>query len=483
MTAVDDDVTTDPAPGEPRASGRRRGPSGWVRARGPAAGERPGGGEVLPVLAPWTRRRGLRLPAHRATTAHSCTLYPWGVHGTLGYRGPYLGSDLLAGGGAFHFDVFEVYDQFAAGAGSVTNTNVMILGKPGMGKSALVKSLLYRTAAVYGADRFLAIVDVKSEYGALADVLGLPVVKLTPGGSTRVNPLDIRDEVPAEDRARRRTAMVQALLGAVLARPLTAVEEVSLWSAITAIDMASTEPTLADLAGVLTHPTESLAAASRLAVADLAAELRDVSFGLDKLISRSLRGMFDGTSTTRINPGGRGVVIDLSAVQHDTDALPLVMVAATAWLQDILTTPTPARKLQVLDESWRMVQFEATARYLQAAWKLGRSYGIANIAILHKPGDLGSQANDGSATAKISAGLVADTSIRVSFAQTRQDLTTYGEVLGFGPNEQATIAELVRGESLWKIGNHTAVLDHHLAGGGPEAALCDTDQAFRQAMP
>ena len=49
--------------------------------------------------------------------------------------------------------------------------------------------------------------------------------------------------------------------------------------------------------------------------------------------------MFDGPSTVRLDPDGTGVVIDVSAVFHDRDALTLVMLAATGWLQAVFADP------------------------------------------------------------------------------------------------------------------------------------------------
>ncbi len=60
---------------------------------------------------------------------------------------------------------------------------------------------------------------------------------------------------------------------------------------------------------------------------------------------------------------------------------------------------------------------ERTARYLQACCKLCSSYGVANISICHRISDLRSQADDGTATAKIALGLLADADTRVLFRQ------------------------------------------------------------------
>ncbi len=132
-------------------------------------------------------RPSLRLPFHRGTTAHVSSVYPFSVQASFGHEGTYVGLDLLAGGAEFCWDPFAAYAN-----GLVTNPNGWVLGEPGNGKSALVKCLLWRQAAVYGHGpngRWIAIADPKGEYAPLAEHLGLTTVRLSPGGTTRINPL------------------------------------------------------------------------------------------------------------------------------------------------------------------------------------------------------------------------------------------------------------------------------------------------------
>ena len=72
----------------------------------------------------------------------------------------------------------------------MTNPNVFVLGEPGFAKSSLIKTYLYWTNRLYGNSRWLSITDPKGEYTPLATALGMPVVRLAPGGGVRVNPLD-----------------------------------------------------------------------------------------------------------------------------------------------------------------------------------------------------------------------------------------------------------------------------------------------------
>ena len=124
--------------------------------------------------------RNPRLPAHQVTTRNLGAAYPFIAEAGLGRRGVVIGDDLL--GGSFVFDPFELY-----AAGAVSNPNMVVFGQIGRGKSAFVKTFLWRQA-VFG--RRAWVVDPKGEYADLADAWGVRPVALRPGGAIRLNPLD-----------------------------------------------------------------------------------------------------------------------------------------------------------------------------------------------------------------------------------------------------------------------------------------------------
>lgn len=419
-------------------------------------------------------RPSLRLGYHRGTTAHVSSIYPFSVQGSIGYRGTYVGLDLLAGGSEFCWDPFEAY-----AAGLVTNPNSWVLGEPGNGKSALVKCLLWRQAAVYGsgnAGRWIAIADPKGEYASLAEQLGLTTVKLSPGGSATINPLapgPAADHEPADRQILRRAEMCTALIATVLERPLTQLEDAVVFAAVEQLTVAPDfEPTLTDVARLVADPSEAMTLRLRSGGRDLATETSNVAYALDKLLSRSLRGMFDGRSTVPLRWDGPGVVLDLSAVPLDSEALPLVMVATAGWFQQLMACPGPQR-IQVLDEAWALLGNRHTAGYLQTCFKLGRTYGVANLCITHRASDLVAQADDGTATSKIAAGLLADSATKIILRQAPDQLDAAVAHFGLTEPEASIVGQLTRGRALWKIGGRTAVV-HHLLGPS-EGRICDTD--------
>ena len=420
-------------------------------------------------------RASLRLSYHRGTTAHVASIYPFSVQGSFGHRGTYVGLDLLAGGGEFCWDPFEAY-----ASGLVTNPNGWVLGEPGNGKSALVKSLLWRQAAVYGtgnAGRWIAIADPKGEYASLAEQLGLTTVKLSPGGTATINPLapgPAAEHEPEDRQILRRAEMCTALVATVLERNLTQIEDAVVFAAVEQLNAAPlVEPTLTDVARLVATPTEEMAARLRSDGRDLAAETSNVAYALDKLLSRSLRGMFDGRSTVPLRWDGPGVVLDLSAVPLDSEALPLVMVATAGWFQQLMACPGPQR-IQVLDEAWALLGNRHTAGYLQTCFKLGRTYGVANLCITHRASDLVAQADDGTATSKIAAGLLADSATKIILRQAPDQLDAAVAHFGLTEPEASIVGQLTRGRALWKVGGRTAVV-HHVLGGPGEMAIVDTD--------
>jgi hypothetical protein len=422
------------------------------------------------------------LPWHRGTTAHVSSIYPFSVQAPFGSTGPFVGIDLLAGGSEFCWDPFDAYAD-----GAVTNPNVWVLGEPGNGKSALVKCLLWRMAAVYGLGprrRWVAVADPKGEYVPLAEYLGLNVVRLSPGGSVRVNPLapgPSAQHEPEQRRVLRQAEMLTALAATVLDRPLEQVEDTALFAAVEQLVRSPgvSEPTVPDVAALVGAPTDlMLDRLHRTGDDDPAGELTVVRYALDKLLTRSLRGIFDGPSTVPLRWDGPGLLLDLSAVPLDSDALPLVMVAAAGWLQQLMACPGPQR-VQVLDEAWALLANRQTAAYLQSCFKLGRTYGTANICITHRPSDLGAQADDGSATAKMAAGLLADSATKVILRQAPDQLSLARDAFGLTEAEAQIVGSLPRGRALWKIAGHTALVEHLLTSA--EVSLTDTDRRMRQA--
>src|SRR5438105_6045021 len=183
-------------------------------------------------------------PAHRCTTRHAQAIYPFIAAGGLGGRGVFIGRD--ASGGAFCFDPWVLY-----GDGVLDDPNVIVLGKLGQGKSALVKTLLWRML-LFGRRAF--VLDVKREYGSLCEAAGVRAISLRPGGGVRLNPLASRPEEHAQ------LELLRAVAATALGGSPTQIEAAALREALHAVRARGVgEPTLPEIAAAIFAPTAEMA--------------------------------------------------------------------------------------------------------------------------------------------------------------------------------------------------------------------------------
>jgi hypothetical protein len=444
---------------------------------------------------------GLGLPAHVATTRHLCAAYPLVTEAGLGAEGVLVGRDVL--GGSFSYDPFVLYRH-----GVVTNPNLLVFGQIGRGKSAFVKTYLWRQS-VFG--RRAWVVDPKGEYGALAAAWGVTPIALRPGGPVRLNPLDsgvvaeplARVSAPAPTAAdpggawspaaaadcrsgatdhgdeawRRRVELVASLAVASLRRDLLPRERAATDAAVgQATERAGTRaPTLPAVVDALFEPAPQAAAALRTDTATLAEDGRDVALELRRLVHGDLAGMFDGETTPGLSLDAPLVVLDLSAV-YGSPALGALMACAAAWLQHSVRAAGSSHLLLVVDEAWAILANLGVARWLQSSWKLSRAAGVSNVAVLHRLSDLRAVGAAASEQVRLAEGLLADSETRVVYAQPPSEVATSGELLGLTPTEASLCTELHRGVALWKVGRRSFLVEHQLASS--ERALVDTDAAM-----
>jgi hypothetical protein len=423
---------------------------------------------------------GPRVPAHQITTRNLGAAYPFIAEAGLGQRGVVIGDDLL--GGSFVFDPFELYAQ-----GVVSNPNMVVFGQIGRGKSAFIKTFLWRQA-VFG--RRAWVVDPKGEYGDLAAAWGVRPVALRPGGAIRLNPLDPGPEheggvVDGEgSTARRQMELLTSLASACLGRNLLPRERAALGAALSTAAEWAGVPTVPRVVEAMLSPTADSAASLRTELGQLLEDGRDVALELRRLVHGDLAGMFDGPTTPGLDLSAPLVVLDLSAL-YTSAALGILMACATAWLQAALARTAAARSgpegtsrqlFLVVDESWAILSNLGVARWLQASWKLSRAFGVSNVAILHRVTDLHSVGASDSEQVALAKGLLADSETRVVYAQSPGELAVASDLLSLSSTEAGLLPQLRRGVALWKVGQGSFLVQHRLSN--LERRLVNTDGAM-----
>jgi type IV secretory pathway VirB4 component len=410
-------------------------------------------------------RRAAERPGHRSTTRHAQAIYPFMAAGGLGGRGVFIGRD--ASGSAFCYEPWVLY-----GEGALDDPNAIVLGKLGQGKSALVKTLLWRML-LFGRRAF--VLDVKREYGPLCEAAGVTPISLVPGGGIRLNPLASRPEEHAQ------LELLRAVTVTALGDPLTQVEAAALREALRVVRARGVaEPTLPDIAAVLFNPVADMAHALRTTPPGLAADARRAALALQDLCEGPLRGMFDGPTTPGLDLDAKLLVLDLHAVR-DSPAVGILMACATAWMSALLARmaerPGRERLINVADESWKIVQHNGLGEWFQSNFKLARQFGVMNLVVLHKLADLQAAGDAGSRASRIAEGLIADASTRIVYHQDASQVPLTRTLLGLSENEAKLISMLSAGQALWRVGTRSFVVQHYRSR--LEATLTDTDTGMR----
>ena len=399
-------------------------------------------------------------PGHRCTTRHAQAVYPFMAAGGLGGKGVFIGRD--SSGGAFCYDPWVLYSE-----GTLDDPNVIVLGKLGQGKSALVKTLLWRML-LFGRRAF--VLDVKREYGSLCAAVGVQPISLVPGGGVRLNPLASRPEEHAQ------LDLLRAVALTAVRAPLSQIEAAALREALRTVRRHGEEPTLPDLAGLLFSPVADMAVALRTEIEALAADVRRVALALQDLCEGPLRGMFDGPTTPGLDLDAKLLVLDLHAVR-DSPAVGILMACATAWMSALLARmaerPGRERLINVADESWKIVQHTGLGEWFQSNFKLARQFGVMNLVVLHKLADLQAAGDAGSRAARIAEGLVADASTRIVYHQDESQVPLTRSLLGLSETESQLIAMLSTGQALWRVGSRPFVVQHYRSR--YETRLTNTD--------
>ena len=430
---------------------------------------------------------GLRLPRHRGTTAHVASIYPFHGGGRChDVAAPFVGVNVTDGQSAWCYDPFELYGRDLGGGTVLTNSNMLVLGEPGNGKSSAVKTMLFRQAAFYGQRRFISISDPKGEYGRTRPSARHAHREAVPRRTDRLNLLEAGPG-DADRSVQNRQELMIGMLATVMRRDLDPVEETLLNTAIDVLDRHHRErldePTLVDLARLLGELPESIKGIDELRLLDdgvIAASVTNIRLALTKLLTTTLRGMFDGASTMSIERmSGQGVVIDLSSVFSNRDALPLVQMATAATLAAQMAdlSAQGRRGILVDDEVWATMASERAAKTLQSRLKLCRLWGIWNILVTHRLSDLNAQADTGTSASKVAEGLLADVQTRVVFRQATDQLAATGELLRMNDRVVELLPRLTRGRSVWTVAGRAAVVQH-VIGSGIEREITDTDEAM-----
>ncbi len=423
---------------------------------------------------------------HRATSLQVSGAYPFMAEGGLGCDRVFVGTNHF-GGGSFAYDGWDLYER-----SQLDSPNVTVSGTLGSGKSSKVKTVFVVRQLPFG--RKACILDAKEnegrgEYAPICDWLGIPSIRLEPGGrGVRINPLDVlfskgqtRDEVELDQ-----LKILQAVIGAALAPTragagLTAAEETASRLALQVVnERTDGRPILAQIAEAMLDLPEPLARRHAKDPERLFAASYEAALALGNLCHGPLRGMFDSVTTEGIDLSLPVLDIDLTGMLGlGEQALGILMVCLQAWLRRAFAADR-ANWVVINEEAWHVIGNLATARWMRWSYKMARALGIQNVLVVHSFADLEAAGPRDSEQVQIAIGLVRDCDTHIVYRQETSELKAVRERLRLTDEECGRIDHLQKGQAIWRVKQTRRFLVEHQLSSA-EWGLVNTNSAMDQS--
>ncbi|MCT2592927.1 ATP-binding protein [Streptomyces sp. N2-109] len=413
-----------------------------------------------------------RLPVRTSTGQAQAVYLPTAAPG-LGDSGVIIGREVYSGKG-YIYDPFQLYGQ------QLPAPHWLVLGESGNGKSALEKTYVLRQLRF--RDRQVVVLDAQGEDGVgewnlIAEEMGITPIRLDPTAALhqgiRLNPLDPAITTTGQ-LALLRTIIEVAMGHGLDERSGFALKVAHAFVNETIGTGGERQPVLTDIVEQLRHPKPESATAMNVALEDVRAWGLDVALVLDRLVDGDLRGMFDGPTTVGIDLDSPLIVFDLSHIDRNSIAMPILMAIVGVWLEHTWIRPDRKKRIFLVEEAWHIINSPFVAQLFQRLLKFGRRLGLSFVAVVHHLSDV----VDGAAAREASA-ILKMASTRTIYAQKADEARATGKVLGLPRWAVEIIPTLSPGIAVWDVNGNVQVVKHLITEA--ERPLVFTDRAMTES--
>lgn len=312
------------------------------------------------------------------------------------------------------------------------------------------------------------------EWNLIAQELGITPIRLDPTAALdhgiRLNPLD-----PAITTTGQ-LALLRTIIEVAMGHGLDERSGFALKVAHAYVNetIVERQPVLTDIVEQLRHPEPESAEAMNVAIDDVRAWGLDVALVLDRLVDGDLRGMFDGPTTVGIDLDASLTVFDLSHIDRNSIAMPILMAIVGVWLEHTWIRPDRKKRIFLVEEAWHIINSPFVAQLFQRLLKFGRRLGLSFVAVVHHLSDV----VDGAA-AKEAAAILKMASTRTIYAQKADEARATGRVLGLPRWAVEIIPTLTPGIAVWDVNGNVQVVKHLITE--TERPLVFTDRAMTES--
>lgn len=434
----------------------------------PRPGARRAGAGWSPATAP--------VSTWRMTSDQAPALWPFITAQGLPPTGAEMGIDCQSQGRFYADPHGWVLDDTVP----VTNANVVVLGKPGQGKSGTGKAFFVRMAQ-FGY-RTLILGDVKDEYEDLCRAFGVEPFRVGIGLPTRINPLALGplgqgwETLPREEALRRAATvfnrwltLIRGLVGSQRIGdgpvPCGPTETMAISTALrhlTGYSQGSTslrEVTIPQLWQALDNPSDELVAACRYSTQrHFMDETRLLRDALGQLVNGSLAGLFDDHTNIDIDWAAPVQSLSLKALEPLGDeAIGIALTCLNSWGRGMReVAPAGDRRIVARDECWKQLRLGPEAvKSFDADLRLSRDSGDIQWATAHKPSDWLSAGDSGSQAVAIAKSMLDLCDIKVLHGQDPHVADELESLLELGPIARDFVtgwARAGKGRALWCVG-------------------------------